>query len=76
MDLILQLCRCGASVSVAPYLEQLRQGRNHEEAWEAAKKTILKDGMKYGLWDGDVLAEDSTRVKEPTCSVREIRSAA
>lgn len=67
--------RCGASVTVAPYIEQLRRGANPDEAWQEAKKAILKDGMKYGFWDGDVLVEDSTKVKEPKCSVNEIKYA-
>lgn len=60
---------------MAAYLSKLREGAESTEAWREAKKGILSDKMKYGLWDGDVLVQDTAKSRDPACSVEEIRWA-
>ena len=69
------MCRCGASINMAPYLQQIRKGAESEQAWREAKKNILSDKMRYGRWEGDILVEDTAKTKDATCTVAEIRYA-
>lgn len=55
------------------YLREIRKGADSYEAWAAAKEGILADKMRYGLWEGDKLVEDTAKVKNAACSASEIR---